>query len=373
MHTTASLPDRSARVVASARVPKQAPTPPHGAPTEAPIPPHGAPTEAPIPQHRARTEARRGPLADWYVPTKQTRLAWVTLAEGGYVGATLILGGIAVLVGLYLPEPTQTRSVTLLAALTVVLGAVALAVAGGPGNLHLLRANRGSMRRHTGGILFVGSACTAAAAAGLLADGHAWFAASAFGIVVATVGYAALPTIPGLLAGAALGVVLAVSTVEEMAPPTPLSVGAVLMAVGSVLIGLCVLGLVWHRDVGIAVGAVIALVGAQQPLARADTVGWAYALTLLVGLACLVLYLDMPVTTLTIVGVLGVGVAVLEATWDLTTGPVGVAATLVTTGAALLVASAVGLHLWRSRGGRRRQRRLADVGARITPRGEHRA
>lgn len=342
MPTTASLPVRPPRVVASAHVPEKGPTL----------------------RRWPATVVRHRRMASWYVPTAQTRLAWVTLAEGGYVGATLILGGIAVLVGIYLPEPTQARSASLLAALTVVLGAVAMAVAGGPGHLHQMRVSRGSIRRNIGGILFVGAAGAAAGAAGLLADGHAWFAASAFGVVVATVGYAALPTLPGLLAGAVMGMVLAISTVGEIAPPTPLSVGAALVAVGSVLIGLCVLGLVWHRDAGIAMGAVIALVGAQQPLARADTVGWAYALTMLVGFACLMLYLDVVVTTLIIVGVLGLSVSVLEATWDVTSGPVGVAATLVATGAVLLATSGIGLHLWRTRGEWRRRRHLSDVGAR---------
>jgi hypothetical protein len=299
-----------------------------------------------------RRPARRGLLAYWFVPAVRTRPMRVALAEGGYLGVTLLIGGLAVVLGVYWQQFTKVISASILAGLTVVFLGSGMAVAGGLRNLAALRAGEASARSHVTGVLFALASGSAFVAVGVLAHSHAWFAAGAVGLVVAVSGYVLLPTVSGLLAATALGVILAVSTVDEVMRPTPLSVGAALLAVGSLLGLLSVTGLVRQQDLGLSMAAIIALVGAQQPLADADTVGWAYALSLAVGLTCLAFYFGRPVPALLIVGVLGIGVAVLEATWDLASGPVGLAATLAATGATLLATSGVGLYLWRTRGER---------------------
>jgi hypothetical protein len=185
---------------------------------------------------------------------------------------------------------------------------------------------------------------------GLVAERHAWFGAAAVGLVVAVLGYVVLPTVSGLVAACALSVVLAVSTVAEVAEPTPLSVGAALVVVGALICLLSAFGPVRHRDFGVGLGAVVALIGAQQPLAEASAIGWAYALTVAVGIACFVLYRYLPAVMLLVVGLLGIAVAVLEATWDVSSGPVAIAVTLAATGATLIGMGAVGMRLWRVSG-----------------------
>lgn len=316
-----------------------------------------APSEVPEPTVVRPRPTRGGLLAYWFVSTRQTRGMRVALAEGGYVGATLIVGGATILLALYWRELT---SAALLAVFAAVLGGLGLAVAGGPANLARLRDAGSSVRPHVAGTLFaLAAGCTAGAVA-VVASAHDWSVGSAAGLLIAILGYALLPTPVGLLAGVLLGTVLSVSTVAEYGQLTPLSMAGALLCAGTVVSLLAVLGLLRHRELGLGAGATIALVGAQQPLANADTIAWAYGLTLMVGLACLALYLELSVTSLLVVGVLATAVAVCEATWDLTSGPAGVAATLVATGLALIATSALGLRLWQGR----RSRVVVDLAAR---------
>jgi hypothetical protein len=197
--------------------------------------------------------------------------------------------------------------------------------------------------------MFAVAAIATTGAVALLASGHAWFAGSAVGLVTAVLAYAVLPTASGLVTAGALSIVLAVSTVAEFAEPTPLSVGAVLVADGALICLLAAFGPVRHRDIGAGVGALIALVGAQQPLAAADSTGWAHTLTFAVGVACFALYRQLPSAPLLAAGVVGPAVAALEVTWEVTSGPAGVAAVLGATGATLVTTGALGTHLWRRR------------------------
>jgi hypothetical protein len=346
MSTTTDSLGRSHRVVASAHVPRAAST--KSVSTKSVSMKSVSTTSAPIMTGREKP-ARSGPLAFWFVPEPRTRPMRVALAEGGYLGVTLMVGGMAVLMGLYWRQLTDVVSASLLAILTGLFIGAGLAVAGGPRGLPSLRVAKVSARSHVAGALFALASGSAFAVVLILAHDHAWFAAAAIGLIVAVFGYTLLPTVSGLLASTALSVVLAVSTVDELMRPTPLSVGAALVGVGLLLGLFSALGLIRQAELGLSLGAVIALVGAQQPLARADTVMWAYAMSFALGVACVALYVDRPVNTLLIVGVLGTGLAVLEATWDLTRGALGLVAILVASGAALISTSGVGLYLWRSR------------------------
>jgi hypothetical protein len=326
MRTTLPRPAGSLHVIATARVPvRPRPSPP--------APPVG-----------------RGLLTYWFVTPVQTRPTRVALAEGGYLGVTLLIGGLLVLLGQYWFVFTEAATASLLAVLAVVSGGLGLVVAGGPRNLPMLAIGRHSRRRAVAGSLFAVTAGCAAGAAGVLADGHAWLAGGAVGLVVAVIAYLTLPTVTGLVVGIGFGALLLLSTVDEMSVPTPLTVGFSLLGLGTLIATLSVAGLIRQRELGLSLGALIALAGAQQPMARPATVSWAGGLTLAVGVACLAIYRELPVTVLLPAGVAGVSVAVLETTWQHTSGPVGAGVTLVATGVALIVSSAVGLQLWRAHG-----------------------
>jgi hypothetical protein len=268
----------------------------------------------------------------------------------GYLGAILVVGAGALLLGLYGPRFTDTVGALLLSGLAAAAGGLGLVTAGGSRGLAAHRMGLTSARHHLAGALFAVAAASVAAAVGLLAGGHRWFAAGGVGLVAAVLGYVVLPTFSGAFAVGGLGVVLAVSTAAEVAEPTPLSVGTALVAAGGLMCLLSMAGPVRHRELGASMGAVVALAGAQQPLAEAGSVGWAYGLSLAVGLACFALYRGLPAVMLLVVGTLGVAASVLEATWDLTSGPARIIATLAATGATLMVMGALGTYLWRRRG-----------------------
>jgi hypothetical protein len=103
------------------------------------------------------------------------------------------------------------------------------------------------------------------------------------------------------------------------------------------------------RAAGLGVGAVLAIIGAQQPLAEPGAHGWAYALTTGVALVCFALSRWQREIVLLAAGVIGVAIAAPEAVWDWTDGAAGGAVILLVAGGALIAASAVGLGLWRAR------------------------
>jgi hypothetical protein len=271
----------------------------------------------------------------------------------GYLGGALVLGGGALLLGTSWDELTDASRSALLAAITFVLGLAGLVIAGGPGALFDLADGRSSARRRVGAALFALASGTAAGSAGVLAEHRTVLAVGAVGLVVAAAGYALLPSAFGLLSTAAFGVMLSIAVVEEAGEATPLRVAVGMVVVGVAFGLLTEAGLLVPRDFALGVGAVIALVGAQQPLAQSDAVGWAYALTFAIGLACFVLYWLRESAAVLIVGVVAVAVAVPEAVWDLTNGAIGGAAVLLVSGATLLLVSAFGLRLWRGRSDRR--------------------
>lgn len=297
------------------------------------------------PMRPPRTEPAppRGLLGYWFVTLRQTRLVRVMLAEGEYVGGTFIIGGTILLVALYWRQLSATG---LLTALTAILAGLGLAIGGGPAHLARLRAPDSEPRRRVTGVFLALASVAAAGAAGSVVEHRVLFAGTAVGLGVAVVAYLAVPTGFGLLTAVSLACVWAVSTVASFGRATPLSVGGALLLVAAALGLAAGTGLILHQRLGLGLAGCVALVGAQQPLAWAESFRWAYGLSLAVGLVSLALFTIWRVTTLVVVGVIAVAVAVLEATWDLTSGPTRIAVTLIATGFALIVTSAYGISFW---------------------------
>jgi hypothetical protein len=298
-------------------------------------------------------------VMSWFVPMSQTRGIRVALVGVSYVGATLVVGAVAIALGVYGRRWTDITGTLLLSALAAVTAGGGLGLAGGSRGLAAYRMGWTSARHHVAGLLFAVAAGSAGAAVGVLATAHQWFAGSAVGLMAAVLGYAVLPTASGVLAVSALSVGLAVSTAAEVVGPRPLAVGAALVAVGALLCLASAVGPVRHGEFGVSIGAVIALAGAQLPLAEAEAVGWSYGLSFAVAVACFVLFHEVPAVMLLVVGTCGVALAVLEATWNVTSGPASLVATLAATGATLMVAGALGTRLWQARGQRELTPRVA--------------
>ncbi len=286
----------------------------------------------------ARASAAETPAGRW----------WAEVA--GYLGGVLVAGGAALLLATAWDTLTDAVRALLLSAIAVVLIAAGLVVGRVPQDLRHLRAGQSPARRRVVGVLFALASGATAGAAAVAIDGHEGMASGAAGLIVAGGGYAVLRTMPGLLATALMSVVLLSSTMAELdASTTSLEVGLAYLVLGAGWIAAAAAGLALPRPVGLGVGAALAIVGAQQPLADAGAHGWAYALTFGVALGCFALYRWQRETVLLVAGVVGVAIAAPEAVWDWTGGAVGGAVILLVAGTALIGASAVGLGLWQSR------------------------
>ncbi|HEX7744658.1 MAG TPA: hypothetical protein VF462_05290, partial [Micromonosporaceae bacterium] len=165
---------------------------------------------------------------------------------------------------------------------------------------------------------------------------------------VALAGYAALPSVPGLLGSAAASLLLTTSAATDLGVTSPFGVGVVLLLLGTTWIVLAAVGVAGPRPIAFGIGATLAFVGAQQPIGQPGAQGWTYAFTATVAVACFALYRWQRDVVLLVAGVVGVAISAPEAVWDWTDGAAGGAVVLLVAGAALIAASAAGLRLWRT-------------------------
>jgi hypothetical protein len=271
---------------------------------------------------------------------------WAELA--GYLGGVLLLGGGALLVANEWDRLGDALRGALLALVALTLFGAGLVIGRGPRGPRRLGGGSAPTRRRVIGVLFALASGAAAGSAAVIGDEHAGPAAGAVGLLVAGAGYVLLRTAPGLLASAVASMVLVLSTAAELDASTPFAFGLAFLGLGAVWVTLAVVGLATPRPLGLAVGMVLAVAGAQQPLGQAGAEGWAYLMTFGVALASFVLYLWRRDVVLLVGGVIGVAVVAPEAVWDWTDGAAGGAVILLVAGAALVAASAVGLGLWRA-------------------------
>lgn len=292
------------------------------------------------------TPPRRGP-AGWLVEI------------AGYVGGGLILGAVALFVGESWASMSRPTRTALLAGFALVFALAGLLVAGGPravgglargpaGARDGIAGAGGLVRRRIAAVLFALAAVPAALAAGIAVDRYPVLTGTLVGLAVAVAGWALLPAVPGVLMTAAMSVAAISGLIEEVLRPSPLTVGLLILALGLAWIAISVVGLVRPRWLGLAIGAGMALLGAQQPLGDPNP-WWAYGLTAAVAIASFALYRWQRELVLLIAGVVGMTLAVPEAVSDLTNGALGGAAILLVAGAVLVAASAVGLRIRHTR------------------------
>ena len=104
-------------------------------------------------------------------------------------------------------------------------------------------------------------------------------------------------------------------------------------------------GLIRPKHIGYAIGAAIAVVGAQLELGADERFAWAYSVTFVVAIACFVVYWLERATVLLVFGVIATTIAVPEAVTDWTDDALSGPAILLISGAVLVAASALGLWL----------------------------
>jgi Predicted membrane protein (DUF2157) len=279
------------------------------------------------------------------VPERGGRLSEIA----GYVGGALLLGAAALFLLDGWDDLSEATRVVILAALTVLLLVAGGLVALSSGqSITELGDQVDSARRRLVSVLWTFAAAAAAGAAGLGASGWELVAASAVGLLVTAITYALVPSVVGQLGMWAASVALATGLVAEIGDePSAASYAVTLVALGGGWVALGLTHRVRDREVALATGVVIALVGAQLPVISGDERWVAYVLTAVVALAGFLGYLSTRSWSVLGAGVLATTLVVPEALNDWTGGSVSAAGSLLVAGLTLLAASAAGLRLRR--------------------------
>ncbi|MGA4988469.1 DUF2157 domain-containing protein [Nonomuraea bangladeshensis] len=209
----------------------------------------------------------------------------------------------------------------------------------------------GPVRRRIGGVALALAAVTGALAAAELAavvTGRQLTAAAVTGLVLAAAGYVALPGGPCAVAAAGFAALTAEAVAGELAGYGSVAVGLTLVGTGVAWTALVMAGVIGQRRLGLGLGAVVALFGAQHGAGTGDGLAWSYVTTFAVAVACLVLYRWERAWVLLVAGVAGFTLAVPEAVWDWTDGAVGGSLALMIAGLVLVASSVLGLRLHRA-------------------------
>ncbi|WP_433869351.1 DUF2157 domain-containing protein [Saccharopolyspora sp. CA-218241] len=253
----------------------------------------------------------------------------------GYLGGVLVLGGAALLLGTTWDELSRTGQVLVLALATAALAVAGGFIGGAPRAWRLLDG----VRARVVAVLFALASVTGAWAVGtgLPDDAHDVLWALA-GLALALAGYAALPAAPGVLAAGGFSAAVVHTGVVDLGD-WPYS--AAMLALGAVWTGLALGGLLAARRVGLAVGLVLALIGAQWQVSEPP---WAYLLTFLLAVVLLAGFLRWDEPLLLAGGVVGMTLAVPEAVWDWTGGRLSAPLIVLLAGAVLLLVGGFGLR-----------------------------
>ncbi|MEZ7131942.1 DUF2157 domain-containing protein [Nonomuraea sp. AD125B] len=209
----------------------------------------------------------------------------------------------------------------------------------------------GPVRRRFGGVALALAAVTGALAAAELAavvTGRQLTAAAVTGLVLAAAGYVALPGGPCAVAAAGFAALTAEAVAGELAGYGSMAVGLTLVGTGVAWTALVMAGVIGQRRLGLGLGAVVALFGAQHGAGTGDSLAWSYVTTFAVAVACLVLYRWERAWVLLVAGVAGFTLVVPEAVWDWTDGAVGGSLALMIAGLVLVASSVLGLRLHRA-------------------------
>lgn len=301
--------------------------------------------DAVLAEDQAREVLRRFSAAgpDTVEAGRRGRIAEVA----GYAGGALVLcAGVLFLGTEWADLGRGTRAGFLFGAATLLAvgGAAVLATAGR--SRGQVAADPDSARRRLVSAIWALGAAALAGGAGVLADQPTPVLAAGVGLLAATISYALMPGAPGHVAGAAAALGLAGTAADRLVDaPGAAAYALVYVAVGAGWVGLAASPVVRERDLGLAVGAATALLGAQLPVLWGDARGLGYALTALVAVAGYAGYVVVRRWPVLAAGVLATTLVVPEALLDWTDGSVSAAGALLVAGATLLAASAAGLRL----------------------------
>ncbi len=280
----------------------------------------------------------------------------------GYVGGALVVAAVGLFVSQSLADLSDAGQVGMLVVIALVLVGAATTTCLVGGGYDELRRGDDEVRRRLASALLVAGGFSASVALGRvvdLAQGDAG-SSSSLPVLVSAVSLLLLTLASGRVATSALlhlaagaAVVVAALAVEglrsDLGTEGRLAAGLLLgAAAGWLLVARA--GRFAEPVVARTVGWSLALLGAQLPLAYSGSGNVAYALTAVVVVAAVVVYLGDVQWPGLVAAVVGVSLVVPEATADWFDGSLGVAGVVLVTGLTLLGASLAGLGVRRQAG-----------------------
>ncbi|MEU4839857.1 DUF2157 domain-containing protein [Nocardia testacea] len=269
------------------------------------------------------------------------------LAEiAAYAGAGLLLSGLVLILVESWDDMAKLGRFALFALVALGLIVAGVAIAGGPSVL--LRAAWRSVpdtghtaRTRLAVCLFVLAAVSVAAAAGSIFDnGDAgsdttWVYAAGAGLLAAVAGYAALPSLLGLLVCTGFSVALVVGVLDEVFDLDDSWVGGGVLALGIGWLGLTRARVVLEVWAGYLAGVVLAVSGAQT-VDTFDGMWPAYVLTAVVAVVCFGVYATDRSWVLVLGGAAALTLAAVEAVADWTGESAGASGAILVIGAVVL-------------------------------------
>ncbi|WP_063131378.1 DUF2157 domain-containing protein [Nocardia fusca] len=269
------------------------------------------------------------------------------LAEiAAYAGAGLLLSGLVLILVESWDDMAQLGRFVLFA--LVALGLIVAGVATAGGRSVLLRAAWRSVpdtghtaRTRLAVVLFVLASASVAAAAGSVFDNgdvggdSTWVYAAGAGLLAAAAGYAALPSLLGLLVCTGFSVALVVGVLDEVFDLDDSWVGGGVLALGIGWLGLTRARVVLEVWAGYLAGVVLAVAGAQT-VDTFDGMWPAYALTAFVALVSFGVYATDRSWVLVLGGAAALTLAAVEAVADWTGDSAGASGAILVIGAVVL-------------------------------------
>lgn len=268
------------------------------------------------------------------------------LAEiAAYAGAGLLLSGVVLVLAESWDDMAKLGRFVLFVLVAVGVTVAGVATAGGWSMLFRPAWRRPASTGHTArtrlaAVFFALAAVSIAAAAGaILDDGNdttdlTWVYAAVAGLLAAVAGYAALPSLLGLLLGAGFSAASVSGLLDEVLGLDDLT-GPGLLVLGFGWLGVTRLGAVLERWAGYVAGVVLAVAGAQT-VDMSDRMWPAYVLTTVVAVVCFALYATDRSWVLSLGGAAALTMAAVEAVVDWTGESAGASGAILVVGAVVL-------------------------------------
>jgi hypothetical protein len=269
----------------------------------------------------------------------------------GYVGGSLVVSGVILLISTQWFQLSFGARLTLLAVFTLVLAVAGVGIVTNAGGRLAIREPGRQVWRRLASVLLTAGAATLAGIIGVLVDtmprdatGRVALPLAAL-VVAAAAAYLFVPSAAGQLTIGFGAVWCAASLASDLAERNgPAAVGLAVLGLGAVWVVLAE-ARVWREvDLGRFLGCAGAFAGAQL-LLFTDTPALGYTFTFLVGLGGFALHWVRRAWAYLALGVLAFTTSVTEAVSDWFGGSLGVAGGLLVAGLALIGSAALALRL----------------------------